>query len=345
MKKVFLLFTLGILTTLFCAAQQTDLLVKSGDKGLFLEHKVVPKEGLYSIGRLYTVHPKHIAAYNKLDMSKGLAISQIVRIPLTDTNFTQKGNTGTPVYYVTGEKEGLLKVSSAHRNVSLDNLRNWNGITDNALNPGDKLVIGFLISKEMPSVTLNGKSPSVIPAKKEEKPAVLMTETAVDQKPVIKTDPPKEEPKKTEILAEQKAVIKQEPKKEEPRKEGTKKAEPVFAKQETKGANTENGFFKFYFDQQVRKTPVKKEETVTSGIFKTTSGWLDAKYYLLMDNIQPGTIVKITNPSNNKFIYAKVLGEMSGISQNAGLNIRISSAGASALQVSEEDKFILKVNY
>ena len=59
----------------------------------------------------------------------------------------------------------------------------------------------------------------------------------------------------------------------------------------------------------------------------------------------PGTIVRVINPSNNKTVYAKVLGEMSGIRQNEGLNIRISNAAAAALEVTEQDKFIVKVNY
>lgn len=88
-----------------------------------------------------------------------------------------------------------------------------------------------------------------------------------------------------------------------------------------------------------------KEETVTSGIFKTTSGWEDSKYYLLIDKVQPGTIIKVVNPTNNKAIYAKVLGEMAGIRQNEGYNIRISNAGAAALEIAEQDKFIVKVKY
>ena len=43
--------------------------------------------------------------------------------------------------------------------------------------------------------------------------------------------------------------------------------------------------------------------------------------------------------------YAKVLGEMSGIRQNQGYDVRISNAAASALNVSETDKFIVRVNY
>jgi len=66
---------------------------------------------------------------------------------------------------------------------------------------------------------------------------------------------------------------------------------------------------------------------------------------LLIDGITPGTIVKVINPDNNKTIYAKVLGEMQGIRQNQGFDIRLSNAAASALQVSDEEKFIVKVNY
>lgn len=319
---------------LFCSgyfvyAQQGDLLVKTGDKGLYLEHKVAPKESFYSISRLYNAHPRAIASFNRLDINKGMAIGQLIRIPLSDTNFTQKGNKGTPVYYKVEENEGLMKVSSLHKNVTLETLRNWNDLPDNVVHAGNKLVVGFLVSKEMPAVVLTPKAP---------KEAEIVTEK--------KPEPKKEEPVKTEPVVIKKEEIKQ-PEKEEKKeiKSEEVKAEPAVVKQPVKVPVSENGYFKYFFDQQVKQSPVKKEETVTSGIFKTTSGWLDSKYYLLIDGIQPGTIVRIINPSNNKIIYAKVLGEMSGIKQNEGLNIRLSTAGASALQVTEQDKFIVKVNY
>ncbi len=88
-----------------------------------------------------------------------------------------------------------------------------------------------------------------------------------------------------------------------------------------------------------------KEETATAGIFKTASGWQDAKYYALMDGVEPGTIVRVVNPSNSKAVYAKVLGAMSGISQNKGLDVRISNAAANVLNISDTEKFIVKVNY
>ena len=51
------------------------------------------------------------------------------------------------------------------------------------------------------------------------------------------------------------------------------------------------------------------------------------------------------NPVNSKTVYAKVLGKISGIRQNQGLNLRICDAAASVLEISATDKFIVKVNY
>ena len=60
---------------------------------------------------------------------------------------------------------------------------------------------------------------------------------------------------------------------------------------------------------------------------------------------EQSTIVQVVNPVNNKSVYAKVLGEMSGIRQNQGLDLRISNAAATALEINEPDKFIVRVLY
>ncbi len=311
MKKLSAFFSAFFLCASLVLAQKSDLVVKSSDKGLYLEHKVVSKESFYSVSRLYNVHPKLIASFNKLDMSKGLQIDQKLRIPLTDTNFTQQGNSGTPVYYKVKDKESLERVSKANNDVLVSNLRSWNKLSSDEVKEGSKLIIGFVKSKELPSVTI---APVQVQEKTENPLAgnTKVIPAEPEEKPVVKTE------LKPEIKAEEKPVA---------------------------VTNTDQGYFKSHFEQQVRKTPVSKDATVTAGIFKTTSGWQDSKYYLLIDAVQPGTIVKVINPTNNKAVYAKVLGEMSGIRQNEGLNIRISNAAASVLQITEQDKFIVKVNY
>lgn len=323
-----LLFTLSFLliTSAALLAQKGDLLAKSSDNGLYLDHKVVAKETYFSLGRLYNLHPKTIASFNKLDMNKGLNIDQRVRIPLSDSNFTQNGNSGTPVYYKVGDNEGLLSVSKKNNNVQLAKLREWNSLSSDMLKKDAKLIIGFLQSKEMKSVTITAAAP------KTEEP-VVKKEEKNELAPVVTEDITKKEEEKI-AEAEKKAEKKEE-----------KKDPPPVIKEIRKPVIEGSGYFKTHFEQQVKVMPLSKDETVTSGIFKTSSGWEDAKYYLLMDKVPPGTIVKVINPANNKAVYAKVLGEMAGIRQNEGFQIRISNAAAAALAVTEQDKFIVKVNY
>lgn len=294
-------------------AQKSDLVVKSGDNGLYLVHKVAPKESFYAIGRLYNVSVKYLATYNKLDINKGLQIDQKIRVPLTDTNFSQKGNSGTPVYYKVDDEKELTKISAAYKNVSVESLKTWNDLPGDNAKKDTKLIIGFLHSKEMPSITIKSKP------KVEE--AVVKTE----EKPIIPVA----------NIEEKKPVVKEE----------VKKTEPVVQEESKQIASAGEGYFKQSFDQQIKISPMSKNETVTAGIFKTTSGWNDAKYYLLIDGVQPGTIIKVINPENNKAVFAKVLGEMAGIRQNEGYNIRISNAAAAILQIQEQDKFIVKVSY
>lgn len=334
MKNVVLSVCITLFTTIVVRAQTTDLVIKSSAKGPYVDHKVIAKENFYSIGRLFYVHPRHLASFNSLDMTKGLKIGQQLKIPLTDTNFNQINEKGLPVYYVTGNSESLYRVSTNNGNVLIEKLRKWNNLTNDKVAAGTKLVVGFLVSDEAaaaataaPQKTETSKKDQVVNAKQS--PTIQTTSTSIQNK---------EESKERQEASKNPEVV--QVKQEAPAKEEMKPVPHVAS-----GQNSNLGYFKTTFDEQVKQQPISKEQTVTSGIFKTASGWSDAKYYLLMDGIEPGTIVKITNPANNKIIYAKLLGEMNGLRQNEGLNIRISNAAASALNIAETDKFVLKLNY
>jgi LysM repeat protein len=319
MKKNFLLAFLLFCSTIVFA--QNQLIVQSGDKGLYLNHKVAPRENFYSIGRLYHISPKDIEAFNGLDMNKGLAIGQSLKIPLNATNFSQNSGKGQPVYYVVGSKEGLYKVSQKNNNVLMADLRKWNKLSKDELSAGQKLIVGFLAASENNTIAQT-KEPEV-------------------KQPEVKQ--PVEENKEPVVTKQETVSVKEEPKKQEPER----RIDPPVNRQVSNVSltNGNGGYFKSQFDLQVKSQPVKADQTASAGIFKTSSGWQDAKYYALLDNVEPGTIVRVINPTNNKAIYAKVLGEMSGIRQNQGYDVRISNAAASALEVSDTDKFIVRVNY
>lgn len=322
----------------FCVfAFSQDLVIKSGSKGLYLEHKVAAKEGLFSLGRMYNVHPRHISNFNGIDFNKGLSIGQQINIPLTDTNFKQTVNTGVPVFYKVTDKESLANISVKSK-AQINNLRTWNNLASDNMSVGTKLIIGFLITKELQDrvVTITPKTlvveESVSNVKKAEEQKKQTEPDVIKEADIRKEEPKKVEP---EIKKEEPPMVKVEP----------KKTEPVVVKQPEIANDEGTGYFKNNFYQQVKVSPLKKEQTVTSSIFKTISGWQDGKYYLLINGVEPGTIVKITNPSNSKTVYAKVLYSMDKIRENQGVDIRISDAAASSLAVSETDKFILKVNY
>ena len=339
-----------VLPLFFCAfVFSQDLIVKSGSKGLYLEHKVAPKEGLFPIGRIYNVHPRHIANFNGIDFNKGLAIGQLINVPLTDTNFKQTVNKGVPVYYNAAEKESLANISVKSK-AQIANLRAWNNLTTDNMPAGTKLIIGFLITNELQDkvVTITPKAPVVEESVSDVKKADAQkkqAETITPKPPVVEESvsnvkKAEEQKKQTEPVVTKEADIpKEEPKKVEP-----KKTEPVVKQPETINDDG-TGYFRHNFFQQIKTSPLTKDQTVTSSIFKTSSGWQDGKYYLLMNGVEPGTIVKITNPGNSKIVFAKVLYAMDKIRENQGVDIRISDAAASTLAVSEMDKFILKVNY
>jgi LysM repeat protein len=311
---------LAILVTLcsLIGFAQTDLVVRSNEKGAYLTHTVSTKENFYSIGRLFNISPKEISSFNDLDMNHGLSVGQSIMIPLKASNYSQTSNTGTPVYYVVGEKEGLYRVSLKNNNVLMANLRKWNNLSSDNLSAGQKLIVGFVTSNEL-AASAPALSTKSEPAVVEEQPKPQVQPESTET--VKKTDPEPVKPVATSSTNSntrpQQAVVR----------------------------DGNGGYFKSQFEQQSRASGANKDITATSGIFKTASGWQDAKYYALVDGVEPGTIVRVVNPSNNKVIYAKVLGAMSGISQNKGLDIRISNAAANVLEISDTEKFVVRVNY
>lgn len=313
-KMIFLGLFLAVNMLVF--SQDNRLVVKKGSNGLYLEHTVAAKEGLYSIGRLYNVHPRHLAAYNNWDLSKGLGIGQLIQVPLTDTNFNQQAKRGTPVYYVTGQGEGLFRVSQLSKKLTADKLRQWNGLKSDNIAAGQYLIIGYLISDEWakykPEVVAN--QPEVKEPVKPAEPEITQEKPVVETPKTVVTEPVNAEPKPVQSTSQ---------------KSGTE------------------GYFKAFFDQQTKLQPLSKQQTANASIFKTLSGWQDGKFYLLMDNVLPGTIVKLSNPENGKVVYAKVLGEMAGIKLNQGLDIRISNAAASVLEIPEAntEKFIVQIEW
>lgn len=137
------------------------------------------------------------------------------------------------------------------------------------------------------------------------------------------------------IIAEKPAVTT----KSAPQPAEERKSEPaIFETKEVEALGSSADYFKNQFDGS------GKNYSGVAGIFKSSSGWSDGKYYALISNVTVGTIVKITYGQTNKAIYAKVLGELPDMKESAGLGLRISDAAAKQLGA-VSSKFSVEIGY
>ncbi len=98
-----------------------------------------------------------------------------------------------------------------------------------------------------------------------------------------------------------------------------------------------------YFMNNFSKEKVQQNINGDAATFKTTSGWNDKKFYVLMNDVAAGTVIKII-ASNHKAVYAKVLGSLPIMKENNGLLLRVSSATAAALEITD-NKFVVTTHF
>lgn len=318
MKRAFLFFSLFV-SVLFAAAQTTPLVVQLDGQGKpFLLHSIGPKENFYSIGRIYNISPRVFAPYNGLELNSPLSIGQQIKIPLNEVNFWQTGTrkeneSVIPVYHTVKGGETVTKLGQLF---GTDNasIQSWNNVSGNAVSAGSKVIVGFLkVDKTLSPLAAKGMNVRSEPN-------------------VVKQQPKPEEPKKQDVVVK-KEEPKQEPKVETPKPE-PKKEEPKM--EVTTASYAGNGFFKEEFNRQTNNGRRTDRNNGPGSIFKSTSGWSDGKYYVLMDNIEKGSIIMVRNPANGKAVYAKVLGSVEETSPGSGLLFRLSNSAAAQLGISAE---------
>lgn len=380
MRSAALVFLLiGLFFAHPARAQSNPLLIQGQTGKLYLQHTVVAKETWYSIGRLYNIGPKGVAAFNTLGMDKPLIVGQEIEIPLTTANFSQTdqrtaGETLLPVYHLVQDKEWMYRISVNHNKVPIGSLEKWNHITKDQVKAGMYLVVGFLkvktalsaFAKEPPpapatspdlanttpsNATSTGNQPAtgssspagaVSPGGKSDTSPMMMNKPSTTKKTVA----PVGQITKMEVSTKEGSKSPSGAKETEPSAKDGKKPETV-VKEETNSASngvheTTKTFNGGYFRPDF--TEAGKTASGMAGTFKSSSGWQDGKYYALMNNVAVGTIVRVSLPASNKAVFAKILGQLPDMKESAGLTIRISNAAASELGV-QEGKFNVEVKY
>ncbi len=331
MKRLTLIAIL-ILFIKFSFSQSHDLNVHGETGKLYLVHTIVAKENWYSVGRIFNVSPKEMAPFNGLTLDHPLSIGQQLKIPLTNINFSQDGKknadeTFVPVYHTVQSSEMLSHVSAEYNKVPVENLEKWNKIKKDGVKEGMQLVIGYMKVKTSLSYLASAGSNKVDAATDTKTNDI--EESASVAKPEKKAAAVVEKPKQ-EIKQETKTVA-------PPTANPPSKA--VYASNTSSNTNRLNGgYFSADYSDAGNKT------SGTAGTFKSSSGWNDGKYYVLINNIPVGKIIKVIAPATQKSVFAKVLGQLPDMKESEGLVVRISNAAANELGEGE-GKFNVQVRY
>lgn len=337
------------------SAHTQTLVVEGTAPNLYITHKVSPKESYYNLARMYNQTAKAIATFNRSTLEKGLTIGQTIKIPLTKQNFDVTGKTGEgeiliPLSHTVSKDETLFRIANNYK-VTLDDVKQWNNLTSDNIKEGTPLVVGHLKvaqdqlarfnagNNNVSYVANNDASakPDVAKAKETEsepkKEAVAGEDKPIEKKEEaapVKTATP---PQKTETAAFDKPAqqINVQPANEQ-------KPDLLAPQPET---SNEGVFAELYPAEAAQKSLASR--TGDAAIFKSTSGWQDKKYYVLMNDVAPGTILRIASV-DNKIIFAKVLGSLPQMKENKGLMLRLSNAAAAYLGMVDA-KFPVQVSF
>jgi len=329
-------------------------------------HVVKLRETLSSIAHTYHVSVGDLMRYNGLNDKSKLQIGEKIKIPskheakvknkdkeVVETvkeekkpvekeikkTIVKEDNLPPPAKtHVVEQGESLFHISQISK-VPVAKLREWNNLPDYTIKIGQELFISKPTEDEVKALQpAKPATDNTVTKPVVEKVVVKKVEKSVeDSKPVqykIDTETVAPVMPSKKVVVEETKVQSEEPKKSEPAPIVVEAPKPV--KQAVPVSATDKGFFAKQFVSS------NQEVTGTAGILKTSSGWLDKKYYVLMNNINPGTIVKITY--NNNSVYAKVLEALPDVKEDEGLILRISNAAVSVLNITD-NKFQVTIDY
>jgi hypothetical protein len=337
------------------ATAQDRLVVSGTGTNLYVTKLATGPQSLISISDQYNVPLSKLAKYNGLNINFELRKGDELKIPLIRDNFYQRNINGKfqPVYHIFKAGETLARLAIKFNNINIDSLKHWNNLPDEIVVDSKPLTIGFIINKKAQFATAAYQAiaydtipnPNVLDAAKF---GAKELRGELKPKPVPVPLPPAVLP----VAISNNSSQKEANNKNEPTTNiGFINKKPTLVAPtlvQTEGdfsyrpRSNDEGFFAHTYYTRI-KDRAYQAITGDASIFKTISGWNDRKFYVLINEIIPGTIVRITS-TNKKSICAKVLGPLPETKGAAGLVIRMNDAAAAALGV-DDQRFIVSITY
>lgn len=333
---------MACLLTLVAAAQE-KLEVKGKAPDLYVLYVLSGSESLQTVSSQFGFSVKKLSDYNRININASAVLPKgtKIKIPLTHDNLLQRqGENSAPVVHVIGKGENIYRISKIYYNVSMLSLREWNHLTKDGVKPGQQLIIGYMVNaKPLP---VSGTNPVVV---KETPPAISQpvqsTEEAGKKNAAKKNSATTSPVVKKDTLATTVSLV-QERKAEskDPEKPVVKEAAVIHSDYVPR--DDDEGYFAAAYAEH-EKAQIQQFRSGDVSTFKTISGWTDRKFYVLMNDVAPKTIVRVSG-QGNKSICAMVLGPLQETKGASGLLARISNSAAAALGLVDQ-KFTVTITY
>ncbi len=332
---------------------------------IFVIHRVEEKETLFAISRRYRATVDDILRYNA-SAGSGLEIGQILKVPYTPPAKKSAGG----LVHVVAPKETLYSISRVYE-VSVDDLRQWNNLTDNALTIGQELII-----KRSQSAAANP------PQKEQQENRMMISKKGVhtvQQKETlfsiarqygVSVDQLKTwnhlegneltigqtlyvaQPEQGAVTSRQEVTAPNPP--VETRRQTGTKAEArnnATSVKETPPANDHASAQKTgatgQSSESIRISESLKtgDEIVEAGLAELIEGTDGNRKYLALHRTAPmGTILKVRNEMNNREVFVRVMGKLPDTALTDKLIIKISKSAYDRLGAIDP-RFRVEVTY
>ncbi len=305
----------------------------------FIIHQIEEKETLYAISRRYGISITGILENNPT-AEGGLALGQLLKVPYVQKTKTQAG-TGDRIHTVAA-KETLFSISRLY-DVSVDDIKAWNKLSDNSLALGQKLVI-----KKIAVVAETTRVPAMQSLSSTHTVEAKETLYSIARQYNITMQQLREWNNMTtdEVKIGQSLVV----------------VQPMYGNQETKVTETnpiedkpteiKETVMVTKPVQEVKENTIRISEKVTgsdevkeSGLAELIEGTEgNRKYLALHRTAKVGTILKVRNELNNREVFVRVAGLLPNTGVNTNIVIKISKSAYDRLGA-VDPKFRAEVTY
>lgn len=336
----------------------------------FVIHKVDEKETLFAISRRYKTTVDAIIQYNSA-ASAGLEIGQILKVPYTPVpKAVYKPSEG--ITHEVAAKETMFSISKKY-GVTVDEIKQWNNLSNNALSVGQQLTI-----KKSTSAPANvAKTPDTNNQKGFHTVAEQETMFSISKEYGITLDQLKtwNNLEGTDLKIGQILLVAPPDKGSVAgvKKPDTVKAinppvvtsqkNPVTASAPTSESNVPKQNPSSTPVEPQKEQPVVHEtqappqtirisesvkngsETIEAGLAELIEGTEGNRKYLALHRTAPvGTILKIRNEMNNREVFVRVMGKLPDTALTNKLIIRISKSAYDRLGAIDQ-RFRVEVTY